>query len=183
MIYGASFGQEVPTPKYSEVFNILVVHDMIGNRPLFPDQELKSPARYLRQHLEYDLICCGDYHYRFSTFVGNKCICNPGAVLRKTTSEWDLAHQPAVFIFNTEKKEIKEVLLEVKPISEVFDLSEKMTTKSDNVQILKFVNELKEKRSVTESWKDNLINVFDERKTSVSVRERLDSYIVENSNG
>jgi predicted phosphodiesterase len=33
--YGASFGQDVPKVEFPEACNILVIHDMIGNRPLW----------------------------------------------------------------------------------------------------------------------------------------------------
>lgn len=56
-IYGASFGELVPKP-CEDSYNILVTHRMVGDRPLWPGQELLGPRAFLRKHPGYNLVVC-----------------------------------------------------------------------------------------------------------------------------
>jgi len=53
--YGASFGEPVPEP-CEDFYNILVTHRMVGDRPLWPGQELTGPRAFLRKHPGYNLV-------------------------------------------------------------------------------------------------------------------------------
>ena len=179
MIYGASFGQEDPdTKRGNNFYNILVVHDMIGNKPLFPGQDLIKPRIYLEKHKQFDLICCGDYHYRFSFCANGRIICNPGAMMRKTVSEYDLAHRPGVFIVNTINHTVELVTLEsVEPVSKVFDLESK--TGTDNAKLMEFIDNLKGDNESITSWQHILQNVYREKGTPTEVRELVSESLEE----
>jgi len=170
--YGASFGEPIPVPTGSDSFSILVIHKMIGDRQLYPGQELEEPRAFLRQNAAYDLIICGDYHYRFIDSIGGRFIVNPGAMLRKTRSEWDLKHEPAVIIFDTITRTCKTVLLNFKPVETVFDLTE--TKKHDNEALMRFVAALKANTNVQIDWKEVLLKVATERHASDAVKLAID---------
>lgn len=171
-LYGASFGEFVPKPS-EEHYNILVTHRMIGNRPLWPGHELTGPRAFLRKHPEYNLVCCGDYHYRFIETWNGRTIINPGAIVRKTIGKFDLEHKPAVVIFDTDTNETEVIKLDVEPVEKVFDFT-KIVKKKDNEILANLVEKLKSSGKKLSGWKHVLVKVFDERKSKDAVREIID---------
>jgi len=101
-VYGANFGAKIPRPKYPDMYNILIIHAMIGDRELYPGQHLVKPQRFLVEHPEYNLVVAGDYHYSFKANYKGRTIVNAGCLVRKTVSTYDLEHKPAVVTFDTE---------------------------------------------------------------------------------
>jgi len=174
-IYGASFGQEVPSVEDESTYNILIVHDMIGDRELYPGQELKNPIRYLQKHSNYDLIVAGDYHYNFSAKYNDRVIVNPGCLVRKTINEFDLNHHPGVYIFDTIDSSLERIELDINSIEDTFDLTRQ--EKKDTSQILKFIEKLKENQNVKSSWRVILERVLNEKKVNESVKITLNEII------
>jgi predicted phosphodiesterase len=162
VLYGASFGEDIPEVDDVNNFNILVIHDMIGERELYPGQVLKNPVNFLRQHTGFDLVCSGDYHYRFIQQFDGRTILNPGCMVRKTVSEFDLKHEPAVIVFNTEKNECEVIKLTVRPVEDVFDL--KKIEVKDNSKVLDFIENLRKSGKNKSSWKEILVQVLREKK-------------------
>lgn len=178
-IYGTSFGEEVPVTEYSckERFNILIIHEMIGDRELYPGQELQDPIRFLKKYPNYQLVVCGDYHYRFIQQFENRVIINPGCLVRKTISKWDLEHKPAVVIFDTKTMISEVVELTCKPVEEVFDLSRKLEI-TDNSNVLSFIENLKTSCSEKATWKDILVQILRERNCSELVKNIIDDILL-----
>ena len=181
-VYGASYGEDIPKPETGEgLYNILVIHKMIGDRELFPGQELYKPNQFLRNNPSYDLVICGDYHYRFSSQYQGRTIINSGCLVRKTISKWDLEHKPSVSIFDTETNEVKFVELDCSPVEEVFDLGRDQ--KIGKISSQKLIDALKNKiGSRKDSGKtaiDILSEVIKERKCSDDVRKEIDDVLDE----
>lgn len=175
--YGASFGEPVPKP-YEDSYNVLVAHRMVGDRPLWPGQELVGPRTFLRKHPEYNLIIVGDYHYRFIETWDGRTIINPGAIVRKTISKFDLDHKPAVVVFDTDTNEAEVVELDVKPIEEVFDLTRDVKRKDSKI-LSQLVEKLKSGGKRLVNWKHFLVQVLEERKSNQKVRDIIDSTLEE----
>lgn len=121
IVSGASFGE----PIAEAVVNpggggILVVHAMIGPDPLYPGQELMTPEEFVEAHPGFDLILCGDYHYRFETQVGGTLIVNTGCLVRLTRSERDRAHRPAVAVYDADDRSLEWLEVPCAPAEEVF---------------------------------------------------------------
>jgi len=181
-LYGASFGQEIPVPRNPDAYNILVIHASIGSRPLFPGQELVGPRKFLRDHPEYRLVVCGDYHYRFIDSWESRVIVNPGALVRKTISKFDLEHRPAVVVFDTGTSDANVVELNVKPIEEVFALEEVGSGVSGDkyAEVLKeFITDLIDGKSREVDWKEILVKVISERNCDDGVRRIIDECLEE----
>jgi len=165
MIYGAGFNEEPPIPKNQNDYNILVIHAMIGNRPLFPNQELKNPKNFLKQHPHYNLVVCGHYHYRFIETYEGRTILNAGALVRESIGKFDLEHKPGVIIFDTDTNRVEIVELTIEPAESVFDLSP--IKKRDNEILNKFIERLKNRgKSAISGWKQILVKITDEKNTS-----------------
>lgn len=179
-IVGAGFGEKVVDyPNSTMDFTILVVHQMIGNEELYPGQPIVHPSKFLRIHKYYDLLICGDYHYRFIVKDGDRWCINPGALMRKTIGKRDLAHQPAVVLFDTETRQIPEVIkLDVAPIEEAFDLSENAKAGELNYDVLqKFLDNLKETEGTTISWQHMLQKLIEDKKIGSDVQELISEAI------
>jgi len=177
-LYGASFGEAIPEPS-EDIYNILVVHAMIGNRLLYPGQKLTSPRRFLKQHPKFSLVICGDYHYPFEDSYQGRVIINAGCLVRKTISTFDLEHKPSVVVFDTETNKVEFIPLKVKPVEEVFDLSKRSI--QNNFDVEKFVQALKDS-NVPEKvvqWRRMLGRVINERESSQDVKDIIDSCIEE----
>jgi exonuclease SbcC len=178
-IFGASFGQIVPEPISDKLFNVLVVHDMIGDRELYPGQELKGPRKYLRDHSGYDLIVCGDYHYTFDDKWNNKIICNPGCLMRKTISKFDLAHKPGVFICDTTERDLQWIPLKVGEVEEVFDTSREEKCTTDMSEVMSFIESLKVSEQIKATWQTVLQEIMDKREIDQDIRDLLSKLINE----
>jgi len=170
--YASSFGTEVPKTNSDDPYKLLVTHRMIGDRQLYPDQELPSPREFLKANPKYSIILCGDYHYRFIDTYQGRTIINPGCIVRKSINKFDLEHEPAVVTFDVDINESKVHILDFKPVEEIFDLETK--GKKDNEVLLKFVENLKKENTTGTNWKNILLKVLKERKCSVEVRDLID---------
>jgi len=179
-LYGASFGESIPKPA-DEYYNVLVTHRMIGNRPLYPGQELEGPRQFLRKHAGYNLVVCGDYHYRFIDSFDKRVIINPGVLVRKTVSKFDLEHRPAVVIFDTDTREYNVIELKVKPVEEVFNFT-RTEKKKDNAALLQFIEGLKDHERKFSGWKHILLKVLEEKGARKEVSDIIDQCLEEIKN-
>jgi DNA repair exonuclease SbcCD nuclease subunit len=172
-VYGASFGEEIPKPLENDTnFKVLIAHRMIGDKALWPGQVLEGPESFLRRNEAYNLIVVGDYHYRFACQKDGRTIVNPGCLVRQTTKEQDLEHQPGFYVFDTDTRELELVLLKTaRPAAEVFDLRRTKGEREVDESLLEFVDKLKEQTGIGVSFKENLDRVLTERSASDEVRE------------
>jgi len=163
-IYGAGFNEEPPTPKNQNDYNILVIHAMLGDRPLFPGQELKNPKNFLKQHPYFNLVVCGHYHYRFMETYEGRTILNAGSLIRGSIAKFDLEHKPGVIVFDTDTNKTEIIELTIEPAEEVFDLTP--IKKRDNKILNMFINRLKTGSKSNSGWKHFLSQVLEKKNTS-----------------
>jgi len=177
--YGASFGEDVPLVENPKAVNILVTHRMIGNRPLFPGQELENPRAFLRANPDYSLILCGDYHYSFYDEYQGRKILNPGCIVRKNLNDVREGLQPKVCVVSIPDLTIQDFPLDCKPVEEVFDLT-KIEDSSPNKQSLEqFINRLKDSEAAKVGWKSMLSDVLQEKNVSTTVQEIINDILLE----
>ena len=176
-VYGASFGQ--PPPQESELssgdkskFNVLMAHAMVGDKPLWPGQDLTGPAQYVRRHPGYDLYVLGDYHYPYVEEVGEATVINAGALLRLTAGKRDLALEPTAWVFNTEDCTVTPCPLDVEPVETAFDLTGR-EEKPEGPDLQPFIDKLRETGKVGVSFKGNLTAFFEEHDTPEAMREAV----------
>lgn len=180
-IYGASFGEPVPKTTFTDSYNILVTHRMIGNKPLWPGQELEGPRQFLRKYPGYNLVVCGDYHFRFTETWNGRTIINPGAIVRKTISKFDLEHRPAVVIFDTDVSKVEVVELKFEPVEKIFNLT-RAVERPDSQVLIDLVEKLKKGGRKLSGWKHFLVKVLNERNAREGVRTVIDRNL-EKTNG
>jgi len=171
-LFGASFGQGIPQIINPDDYNILVIHKMIGNRKLYPQQKLDNPIRFLKKHNGFKLIVCGDYHYRFIEQMNNRTICNPGVLVRLKRNIHDLEHKPGVIIFDTDINEYEFVLLDVEPVDDIFNMKEKVE-KDDDKYLVDFLNKLQNTGKIATSFDENLQLFYEEHNVSDSIKNKI----------
>ena len=173
-IVGADFGQ-APPPAHEFIYNILLTHAPVGDRPLWPGHELTSPEAYVRKHPGYDLYVLGDYHYPFTVKVGEATLINAGCVVRQSADERTLRHRPKVVVFNTDDSSTKDIYLDAAPVEKAFDLSRKEADKpAEGPDFEEFVAELRKGGKVGVDFGDNLMALFEQR----GVPQRIRDYVL-----
>ena len=176
-MYGAGFNEEPPTPKNPNDYNVLVIHAMVGNRPLFPGQELKNPKNFLKQHPYYNLVVCGHYHYGFVETYEGRTILNAGVLIRGSIAKFDLEHKPGVIIFDTNTNKVEIIELTIEPAEEVFDLTP--AKKRDNEILNRFIDRLKTGSKSNRGWKHFLLQVLEKKNTSGGGKSVIDQCLEE----
>ncbi len=103
-VYGCGYGEdEIPEvlDRGKWVVNILVVHDSISDRPLWPGHDYIQAERFLLRNRDFQLILTGDVHKKFIHIdEAGRIICNAGVMVRKSVIDWN--HKPGFYSYDTE---------------------------------------------------------------------------------
>ena len=169
MLYGCSWGQEIPEPdKEYDGCNVLVIHRNIGDKVLFPGHELINPKRFLKKHEGWDLVLCGDYHFPFEAKFGNALIINTGVISRKSITEKDI--EPSVVLYDTDTGGHEWVKLARR--DDVFIERGKVTGKTfDDSNMLEFMSGIQSADASEISFKANVLKVMERDDISKDVKE------------
>jgi len=181
-IYGCQFGEQMEDwgAKKSE-FNILIIHDMIGNKPLYPGHELTDAGKFLENYPEYQIILCGDYHYPFHIVREGRHIINTGCLLRMSRDERDMNRTPFFYILDTagiEEGYYKLTKYNVpcesaeNVFSKVSEKQEKDSMMSEG-ELLRFIQQLKQRNKSGINFMSVLDDYFKENDTSEEVRNQI----------
>ncbi|MHC4644017.1 MAG: metallophosphoesterase [Planctomycetota bacterium] len=124
-LYGASFGQSVPTPKKYSDRNVLLVHREISDKALFKGHKYFSHKGFLKRHKNYKVICAGDIHRKFKARMLStsakieRWIVNSGPMLRSTATQYNFDHKPGFYIWDPAKKKMHWKLIPCEPADDV----------------------------------------------------------------
>lgn len=116
-LYGCSYGRKVPRPRGKH--NILVIHAPISKKDLFPEHDYTSPEYFMRKNPKYDLVLAGDIHRQFVSTGKRGTLVNTGPLLRYDGSEYNMIHQPSIFLWDTEYRTLQKVQVPHQPASKV----------------------------------------------------------------
>lgn len=171
-IRGAGWGQEPPPPPEEHYdCKVLVAHAMVGDKKLWPSQELTGPADWVRKHPGYDLYVLGDYHYPFMEKVGDALVVNAGVLIRQQYSERELNHRPQVVAYDTETRKTKTIYLDVAPAEKAFSPPSARSEKAE--QFEEFTRRLQEQGKVGVDFESNLQAFLEAYETPPKVREAV----------
>ena len=185
VVYGASWGEDIKPPvrKDYECTNVLLAHRMVGDRELYPGQELLGPKAFAAKHPGFDLILLGDYHYPFLYQSPSTTVVNAGALMRMTVAEFDLEHKPGVYIYDTNTREIKRIELKsALPVNEVF-YHRDSTEDGPGSSLLEFIDKLRSSGDLGVSFKDNLLAYYESEDVDPKVRDLISEVMEEVSVG
>lgn len=142
-VYGAGWGEDVPTPTNETACNIIATHRMvIGDSPLWEGQTDYVTAASLLEDPRFDLWACGDNHQRvIASTLRHKHVVNMGSMMRSTTAQ--LSHVPGVCIYDTETRNIEIIDIPVRDADSVFKVDELVENIERDQRIAEFVESLK----------------------------------------
>ena len=144
-LYGASWGNEIPTIEDENKFNILLIHKTIVNKPLWFGHEDFLQSDKLFKNNPYDVILAGDNHTPVFYKHKNQTIVGCGTISRKTIAEADL--KPHVYILdinNDLEYSLEKIYLQFEPADKVFKPEAlERTDKKENQKLQEFINSIK----------------------------------------
>lgn len=176
-IFVHGIGWNIPIEQAGEIVldklatNILLIHKTISDARAMFDVTLAYP---MLAKLPFDLIVAGDNHKRFTMQYGDRHLVNCGSLMRMASDQMD--HQPAVYVYDTADKSLKEILIPIRPAEEVFDLGKidfAQHKKDADVRISAFVAGLVSREEVAINFKRNMLRALEETPVdSLGQRER-----------
>ena len=184
LLHGSSFGESMHhLVDVDDSFHMLVVHAMIGDTPLYYNQELQAPVKTLIDHPQYDLIFCGDYHYKFeaSYIINDKVhhILNAGCMSRLSADERDRSREVGCYVYDTEQRTYTWHKLWQEPMADVFDLSTIKTVEEKSVNLDGFVYALQNSSQEKVCWKHIMNTVFIQQHVAQDVQDIIQDTILE----
>ncbi len=150
-VFGCSFGDKIDGDweglKVNK-FNILIIHDMIGDKPLYPGHDITNAGEFLRNNSDYKIILCGDYHYPFRIkSKDGRYIVNTGAMMRMSRDERDMYRIPHFWIVDMDVMEWKKYEYPIESVKEVFSEMD-VKTQQSNENVMRFIEKLRQKEKV-----------------------------------
>lgn len=181
-IYGASWNEEVPEILEPDVCNILLIHTMIvgsEESKLWAGQTDYTPSiDFLKKH-KFDLVVSGDNHRRFVAHVGYRHLVNCGCVFRKSM---DLAnHTPAVYIYDTESRDLTEHVIPIEPADQVMGVAQHTKKKEIEERFTAFVEGLRDSDEAFIDFLSNIKTVLKDNPVSedvLSILEGATGYVL-----
>ncbi len=172
-IWGASWNEKFPEPKnLNSDCNILVAHTMVVDREkLWSGQTDFMYARELTKKYPFNIFVLGDNHTPFFHQSNNKTVINCGSLTRQSI---DQNHIPMFYTFDDETFELKEHLISIDLVEEVFNYYKFEETKQRNEEIESFVEQLKGTYGGNLNFKENLQNAMKENNIDSNIRSIIE---------
>lgn len=156
-IYGAGWGEDIPSIKDDRCLNILLTHRMIirdEKGKLWDGQEDYSLADGLLQKTGFDLIVSGDNHQSFMSKTKKGRLVNCGSLLRSTIAQKD--HKPVVYIFDTMNCAVEKIELTIGSFDQVMDLEKRERNEKRDEKLNRFIEQLQSTDTADVNYKDNV---------------------------
>jgi DNA repair exonuclease SbcCD nuclease subunit len=179
-LVGAGFGDEpVSGCECILCFKILVVHKLICPKPQWPGHNPVTPSVYLKKYAKFDLIVCGDYHYRFvESLRGERHIINPGCLVRKKLDDKD--HEPGVVIYDTKEKTVCVEILDYN--KNALDLTPEVKSEliePDYESLYTFISSVISADCGKVGWLEILTALYEKQQVPSKVRDLISEAIKE----
>jgi len=135
-------------------YKILVIHAMIGDKPLYPGHDITKASGFLKKVKEADLILTGDYHYPYYHEHEGRVILNTGCLMRMTRDDRDMNRRPHYYILNTITRKLKKKFIKAESPEKVFEPKTEQT--SLRIDTFEMIEQLKKSHKVGLSFTENL---------------------------
>lgn len=178
-IYGAGWNEEIPPVNRKHEWKILVVHS-----PISMDREAgistRGARKFADQHMEFDVILCGDIHKSFSTIITshNTRILNTGSLLRKEATTYNFKHRPHFFVVDTDTGKFTKKYVPCDGAEDVLSRDHIERETQLNSIINEFVKGVEDTTGINQT--DVLVNLYlymDRIGVSSSVKEIIERII------
>lgn len=142
-LYGASWGEDIPSPLPHKGVHVLVMHRMvIGNEKLWKQQQEFMWSRHVLRRHKFDLIVTGDNHQFFTdTVPGPRHLVNCGSLMRSTVAQTE--HEPSVVVYDVDERTIQRVKLGVQPADNVLDFAQHEVEQERTAELNAFIETIR----------------------------------------
>lgn len=182
-LYGANYGTTVPPKKSEPGLHVLVVHDHISDKALFPNHRYKQAKQYLKKH-RFDVVLCGDIHRKFKTTLTNsktkkkRYIVNTGPVLRKDATKYMWSHKPGFFVYSSKQETMIWHEIPHEPAEECMTrVHLEVDDETLEGRLERLTNKLKEEIKPKTGFQENLSLVINEYNIEEEVRDIISEII------
>lgn len=182
ILYGCSYGEEIPKPMHNDSNHVLVYHGMVYGRKedVIPQNLAPTGFEMLAQNPDYRIILTGHNHTYFYCLDGSRRLYNPGSMTRQTADQEKAT--PHVFLWNArtdggERSQNERIIL---PYEEGVISREHIETQQQKDEELNaFVEHLQNVEDVSLSFEDNVDKVMAEVKPNKLTKQRVKEAIYE----
>jgi len=166
-IYGAGWEKDIPEIVHPNKINILLMHRMVSDMPLWPGHEYTDASKLLEGE-NFDLIVTGDNHKRFTyESLDGKWLINCGSLMRSSIDQKN--HDPSVYVYDTKgTKNPTWFIIPHKPFEEIMNIQEAEKEKEKNKELEDFVEGLSDTNIEGLDFKKNLIDHLTKNKDVLS---------------
>ena len=178
--HGTSYDMNLFTTitKKDEDYLVVIAHVLATDKSMegFPSEDVIQYKDLV--NLDPDCFIFGHWHkYQGVKILGSKTFVNLGSMTRGSLSQDDLNRKPAVAVIRFDAKgiHVEEVLLDVLPAEEVFDLVKKAQVEENNVVMEDFVANLRD--TLGPQGTKSLLDEVRAADVPEEIRERAISYL------
>jgi len=180
-IYGVNYGGDPNFTTKKNKVSILIIHADIGDKPLYPGHEYTDAEVFLKNHSNFDIILCGDYHYPFHIEKNGKHIVNTGCMLRMTRDKRDMNRKPHFYIVNTDTNKWEKYEIPHEPIDKVFSDKKELLEKpiiANEGDLIRFIQQLKQKGKSGIHYLDVLDAYCSKHEISEEIKELIREVLI-----
>jgi len=173
--YGSGWKDKITIP-IQHSFNVLAIHSSITTESLWQGMKYNTAKSFIEKH-PFDLIICGDIHRDFIYKTDDKrIICNTGPLMRLEATQYNLQHKPKLYIFDTEKRTIKTIVIPHADANQVLSKKHLEIVETNDalgniyinskdveeIKVIEIINMLIQKSNKEERLKKILLEIIDD---------------------
>lgn len=168
-LYGASWGDEIPTPEHNHRTKILVLHAPISKRKEYPGHDYTSPEYFLKKNPAFHVVLVGDVHKKVYCKYNDRYLINTGPLLRVEATKYNMRHRPCFYVYNSDKHTIKKVVIPHQPASEILTRDHIVQKNISSQELEQFAATIKNIRSKGKTKQEDVIAFAKKAKKSEKV--------------
>lgn len=182
LLYGCSYGDDIPAPKHTDSNHVLVYHGMVyeNEKDVIPQNPAPTGFDLLEQNPDYRIILTGHNHTFFHCMEGHRHLINPGSMTRQTADQEKLI--PHVSLWNArtdsaDNHQNKKIFLPFE--KDVISREHIETQEKKDEELNAFVVHLQNVEDVSLSFEGNVEKVMIEVKPNKLTKQRVKEAIYE----
>lgn len=182
LLYGCSYGEEIPKTVESDMNHVLVYHGMVypTSEDVIPQNPGPTGFDMLEQNPGYRVILTGHNHTYFHCKERHRYLYNPGSMTRQTADQ--IEHFPYVHLWNARTdnaKETKNQMIKLPYEIGVISREHIEQQQQKDEELNAFVEHLQNVEDVSLSFEDNVEKVMAEVKPNKLTKQRVKEALYE----
>lgn len=156
-LYGANWGENIPTPEHGYRPRILVLHAPISKRKEYPGHDYTSPKYFLKKHPAFHLVLVGDVHKKIYCKYNGRYLINTGPMLRVEATQYNMRHRPCFYIYDSKKHTLKKEIIPHRPASEILTRDHIVQKNISKKELEEFTRTIKKMQPLDKGRREGVI--------------------------